>query len=154
MKSTGWLMIEFHLFLWCWDYVNNAKTFFCSINMGCIGKKSSTESFWFYSDILKIDPNRPIGLNRRAFYDVEIMIKIQKHCFCSINICVVSEKYHLQNQFIFWFYNNDSKFGPNWPICLDHRAYLWCWDNDKNSKTLFLFDRYGSYQKNVFNKII
>ena len=32
--------------------------------------------------------------------------------------------------------------------------FLWCWDYVKNSKTLFLFDRYGSYRKNVINKTI
>ena len=42
--------------------------------------------FFNFSDILKFGPNWPIGWTEELFYDVEILIKIQKHCFCSINM--------------------------------------------------------------------
>ena len=32
--------------------------------------------------------------------------------------------------------------------------FLWCWDYVENSKTLFLFNKYGSYRKSFINKII
>ena len=37
------------------------KHCFSSISIGRIGKMTSTKSFFFYSDILKFCPNRPIG---------------------------------------------------------------------------------------------
>ena len=69
-----------------------------------------------------------------------------------IEIWVVSKKSHQKNNFTFLFYSDIWKFRPNWPICLDQRAYIRCWDYDKNSKTLVLFDKYWSYWKNFIKK--
>ena len=38
-------------------------------------------------------------------------------------------------------------------LMLEIYFLLWCWDYVKNSKTLFLFDKYGLYRKNIINKI-
>ena len=49
------------------------------------------------------------------FYDVEIMFKNQKHCFCSITVFVYvqSKKRHKQNCFLFSFNDSVSNFDPN-----------------------------------------
>ena len=94
----------------------------------------------------------------KSFYFLllNLILKLGFWFFLNIKIWknLFGRKIPYKIEFIFQFYIEICKFCRNEPVFDWNITIIWFWDNVKNFRTRFVFQKYGSNQQTVINKII